>query len=258
MIADDERDNTTRAYAADWRDWEGWCGRRGFRSIPASPEAIALYLRGLDNAGRRYSTIRRRLAAINQRHRAAKLASPTSDALVHDVMDDIREMQDLAQIGKTPLLTHDLRRMLAVLPASVSGIRDRALLLVGFAGGLRRSELVALDIDDIERQPDEMLVRLPAGRGRSPRETVVELPRQPEPATCAVAATEAWLDAGSLSDGPLFRSINRHGQIGERRLSDKSVALIVKRVAEDAGLDPARYAASSLRSGAAIERRLAG
>jgi site-specific recombinase XerD len=258
MIADDEHNNTSRAYAADWHDWEGWCGRRGFRPSPAAPEAIALYLRALDDAGRRYSTIRRRLAAINQHHLAAGLTSPTRDALVVAVLDDIRDMQELAHIGKTPLLTQDLRRMLAVLPASVSGIRDRALLLVGFAGGLRRSELVALDIDDIERQAGGMLVRLPVGRGRSPRNTIVELSRQPDPATCVVSATEAWLDSVSLTSGPLFRSINRHGQIGERRLSDKSVALIVKRAAEEAGLDPARYAANSLRSGAAIERRLAG
>ena len=110
MIAfDDQQDNTDRAYAADWRDWEGWCGRRGFRAQPAAPETIALYLRSLDEAGRRFSTIRRRLAAINQRHAAAGLPSPAGDALVRAVLDEIRDLQDLAQVGKTPLLTGDLR-----------------------------------------------------------------------------------------------------------------------------------------------------
>ena len=257
MIAfDDQVANTNRAYAADWRDWEGWCGRRGFRAQPAAPETVALYLRSLDEAGRRYSTIRRRLAAINHRHAAAALPSPAGDALVRSVLDEIRELQDLAQVGKTPLLAGDLRRMLAVLPNSAPGIRDRALLLVGFAGGLRRTDLVALDVEDIERQSEGMLLRLGAGRNR--RSRVIELARQPEPDMCVVGAAERWLDVSGIRTGPLFRSINRHGRIGERRLSDKSVALVVKRAAEEAGLDPSRYAANSLRSGADIARRLAG
>src|SRR5688572_8271435 len=124
MIAfDDQADNTDRAYAADWRDWEGWCGRRGFRAQPAAPETVALYLRSLDDSGRRYSTIRRRLAAINQRHAAAGLPSLAGDALVRSVLDEIRELQNLAQVGKTPLLTGDLRRMLAALPNTAPGIR---------------------------------------------------------------------------------------------------------------------------------------
>lgn len=259
MIAfDDPPDNTGRAYAADWRDWEGWCAKRGFRSLPAAPETVALYLRSLDEAGRRFSTIRRRLAAINQRHGAAALPSPTRDALIRSVLDEIRDVQNLAQVGKTPLLTSDLRRMLATLPSSVPGIRDRALLLVGFAGGLRRSELVALDVEDVERRPDRLLLRLGTRAGQHRRANIVELARQSAPETCAVVAAESWLDAAGINVGPLFRSINRHGHISDRRLSDKSVALVVKRAAEEAGLDPARYAASSLRSGAEIERRLAG
>ena len=258
IVDDDEAGRTDRAYATDWRDWEGWCAKRGFRAQSATPETVALYLRSLDNAGRRYSTIRRRLAAINQRQLVAGLPVPGRDALVRDVLDDIRDFQTLAQIGKTPLLTAELRRILAALPNSVAGIRDRALLLVGFAGGLRRSELVALDVDDVERQPDGILLRLRAGTRQTRRASAIELVRQPEPETCAVRAAGDWLDRSGLSAGPLFRSINRHGQLGDGRMSDKAVALIVKRAAEGAGLDPARYAANSLRSGAAIERRLAG
>lgn len=259
MIAfDDQVGNTERAYAADWRDWEGWCARRGFRAQPAAPETVALYLRSLDDAGKRSSTIRRRLAAIGWHYRAAGLPSPADEPLIRSVLDEIRDLQQIARIGKTPLLTGDLRRMLAALPSSVTGIRDRALLLIGFAGELRRTELVALDVEDIERRPDGMALRLDTTSGRYRRGNLIRLTRQDEPETCAVTAAETWLDASGISAGPLFRSINRHGQLGERRLSDKAVALVVKRAAEEAGLDPARYAANSLRSGAAIERRLAG
>jgi site-specific recombinase XerD len=244
--------STARAYAADWRDFDAWCERHGFRALPGAAETVALYLRSLDEAGRKLSTLRRRLAAIAHRHSAAGLPSPTDDALIREVLDEIGEVQELASSGKAPLLTSDLRRMLAVLPASLAGLRDRSLLLTGFAGGLRRSELVALDVDDLDRDDAGIVLVIPARR----RERRVRLLSRPAPDACPVRALDAWLSAAEIARGPLFRSINRHGQVGDSRLSDRAVALVVKRAAEGAGLDPRRYAAQSLRSGAAISRRL--
>ena len=242
--------NTARAYAADWRDFEGWCRQQGFLALPAAPETVALYLRALEEAGRRSSTLRRRLAAIAWVHGRAGWPAPTTGELIRDVLDDVRQAEGLRRASKAPLLARDLRRKLDRLPDTLAGRRDRALLLVGFGGGLRRSELVALDVDDLAFRPDALALRAaPVGRE-------IVLPRGAEPERCAVAATEAWIATAGIDSGPLFRPVTRSGRVRDTRLSDKAVALVVKRAAEGAGLDPARYAAHSLRSGAALSALL--
>jgi site-specific recombinase XerD len=238
-------EHTLRAYRSDWRDFAHWCDSRGFRPLPADPETVALYVAALDQTGRRATTIRRRLAAIASRHINSGLASPTRHPAVRDALDAVEQAQalDASLRRKTPLLPSELRRLVRLLPPTLSGLRDRALLLVGQAGRLRRSELVALDVGDVAFDPGGMAIHR-AG------ERVVT--RSVERDACPVAATEDWLDAADIRAGPLFRPIDRFGRVGDGRLSDRSVALIVKRAVEAAGLDPARYAASSLRSGAAI------
>jgi site-specific recombinase XerD len=242
-------DNTTRAYEADWRDFTAWCDPRGLRALPAEPETVALYLTALDQAGRRPSTLRRRLAAIAQRHAAHSLAVPTTHPAVRGALQSIENTQalDAAVMAKAPLLPSELRRLVRLLPGGLSGARDRAILLVGQAGRLRRSDIVALDVADLAIEPSGMTLRSPDAF----------LARGTDEALCPVTATEDWLATSGIDDGPLFRSIDRFGRVSETRLSDRSVALIVKRAAQAAGLDASRYAASSLRSGAAIGALLA-
>jgi site-specific recombinase XerD len=258
-LADQARDyaraakaaNTLRAYRADWRDFAAWCDRHGRPALPAVAETVALYL--ADLAGRRKpATIGRRLTAIAQAHRAAGHEAPTGHAAVRAVWAGIRRTHGTAQDAKAPALTADVRAMVAALPDRLIDHRDRALLLLGFAGAFRRAELVGLDVADVVETADGLVVTLrrsktdQEGAGRS-----IGIPYGSNPLTCPVRALRAWLERSTIAGGPLFRSVDRHGRLGAGRLSDKAVALVVKRAAAAAGLDPAKYAGHSLRAGLA-------
>jgi site-specific recombinase XerD len=250
--------NTLRAYAADWRHFVGWCRGRGAASLPADPGTVSLYLAELAGTAR-VSTLTRRVSAISQAHQLAGAASPTGHPLVRTVMAGVRRAKGTAQQGKKPVLAEDLRRMVACLPDSLQGVRDRALLLVGFAGAFRRSELVSLDIADLEWNRDGLVVSIrrsktdQEGQGRR-----VGIPYGSRPETCPVRAGKNWLELLDQDSGPLFRAIDRHAHISGRRLSDKSVALIVKRAAGAAGLSSVDLAGHSLRSGLATAAAAAG
>ena len=140
--------NTLRGYRADWRDFTAWCEQHGLEALPAAPETVALYLTALAGQ-RKAATLQRRLSAISQAHLAAGLEPPTKAAAVRTVWAGIRRTHGTAQTGKAPVVVDELRRMVDAQPGSTLGVRDRALLLLGFAGAFRRSELVGLDVDDL-------------------------------------------------------------------------------------------------------------
>jgi integrase len=149
--------------------------------------------------------------------------------------------------------------MVAMLPDKLIGVRDRALLLVGFAGAFRRSELVSLDVGDVEIRREGLLVTL--RRSKTDQEAAgreVAIPYGSNPDTCPVRALEAWLEASGIADGPLWRAVDKGGRLQPGRLSDKAVALVVKKRAEAAGLDPDLYAGHSLRAGLATAAAAAG
>ena len=252
-------ENTLRAYRQDWADFSAWCEEKGLCPLPAAPEVVASYISVLADGGKKASTIRRRLASISRAHQAAGYASPIQAAAVRETWRGIARKKGTAPQGKAPILVETLRAMVAALPSGMIGIRDRAMLLIGFAGAFRRSELVGLDAEDIEETDDGLVVHLrrsktdQEGAGRK-----VGIPFGSDPATCPVRALRAWLEASGIAEGPLFRPVNRHGQVGERRLSDKAVALVVKRAAAAAGYDPARFSGHSLRAGLATAAAAAG
>jgi integrase len=250
--------NTVRAYRSDWRDFSEWCAARGLEPLPALPQAVVLYLSEL--AGRcKTATITRRVSAISQAHQMAGLDSPAGAAAVRAVMAGIRRAKGTAPATKAPALTDDIRVMVASLAGGLLGVRDRALLLVGFAGAFRRSELVALDVRDAEVTRDGLVLTLrrsktdQEGQGRK-----IGIPFGSDPSTCPVRALQAWLEASGIAEGPVFRPVNRHGQLQPGRLSANAVALVVKRHAAAAGLDPAKYAGHSLRAGLATAAAIGG
>jgi integrase len=250
---------TRRAYGADWRDFTAWCAARGLVSLPATPATLALYV--TDRAERlKVSTLQRRLAAIAQAHRLRGQPAPTEGAGFRAVWRGIRRAKGTAQVGKAALLVNDLRAMVLVVDLETAiGVRDRALLLLGFAGAFRRSELVALDIGDVQVTRDGLVVTI--RRSKTDQEGTgqkVGIPRGRHAGTCPVQALQAWLERAGIEAGPIFRGIDRHGRILPGRLTAQSVALVVRRVAEAAGLDPAQYAGHSLRAGLATAAALAG
>ena len=251
--------NTVRAYQSDWRDFEAWCTEHRRRPLPATPDTVALYLTQMAEQGRKPSTITRRVSAISQAHQIAEYKSPTRSAKVRAVLRGIRRTMGTMPAAKTPVLIEDVRAMMANLPDRLLGVRDRALLLVGFAGAFRRSELVSLNVRDLKFNNDGLTVTL--RRSKTDQEASgrkVGLPYGSSPETCPVRSLRAWLEASGIEAGPVFRPINRHGQIRPTRLSDRAVALIVKRAAEAAGKDPAEFAGHSLRSGLATAAAIGG
>lgn len=242
--------NTRKAYAGDWAQFETWCTQEGWASCPAAPEVVALYLTALTMQGRKFNTLTRRLAAIKQAHEGAGLSSPTTAPVVQAVLTGIRRTHGIAVQAVDALLTEDISAMVRALPSTLVGTRDRALLLLGFAGAFRRSELVALNVTDIEERREGLVVTLrfsktdQEGQGR-----LVGIPHGVHEGTCPVRAMQEWLQAAGISEGAVFRGMNRHGQLISSRLSGRAVADIIKRAADAAGLDSRKISGHSLRAG---------
>ena len=196
---------------------------------------------------------------ISQAHKAADLPSPTTSSLVRRTHAGIRRSLGTAQTAKAPALLHDLKRMLDHLPGTRVGLRDRALLLLGFAGAFRRSELVALDLADLDFSQSGLAITLRKSKtdqeGRSRR---IGIPYGSSEHTCPVRSVQAWLETARISDGAVFRSLDPFQHVQSRRLSDRAVARIVKRRAAAVGLDPSRYAGHSLRAGLATSAAAGG
>ena len=240
--------STQRAYATDWRHFQTWAEAHGVLSLPAHPGSVARYLEEL-SATARPATLRRRLASIARAHRAAGLPSPTEDAAARAVWARLREAGRAAPQAAEPLTVPALREVVARLPPGRAGSRDRVVLLLGFAGALRRSELVGLDVEDLTAVPEGLVLRLP---GRT-----VGVARGVGP-TCPVRAVEAWRREASVDAGPLLRPVERTGRVGPGRLGASTVNRIVKAAVAGVGLDPAAYSAHSLRSGLVASARVAG
>ena len=235
-------DNTLRAYRSDLKHFVAWGG-----IIPATPARVAKYI-AHHASSLASSTLSRRLIAIARAHTAQGFASPTQSPLVTATLQGVRRScrRTIRQVA--PLQKTELLRMLKGLNG-LQGMRDAALLLLGFASAMRRSELVSLDVSDIEMTVQGMLIRLrrsktdQEGGGRD-----VVIPRM-RGRHCPVRALETWLNAANIEDGALFRRVSCYDEVMPQRLSAQSVALIIKRCAAEAGLDSSLYSGHSLRAG---------
>jgi site-specific recombinase XerD len=286
-------DATVRAYQGDALLFEAWCRQYGFRSLPASPDAVAGFLVHEAEAGKAASTIGRRCAAIRYAHKLAGLPDPTDNEAVRSAMRGIRRTVGTAPTQKAAATADVITAMLMHAPPTLTGVRDRALLALGFAGAFRRSELAALDVEDLREDKDGLRVRVrrsktdQEGRGF---EKAIPTGRFIKP----VALVREWLDASGITEGPVFRPISRSGRVrgllksedtpsrrdqgnpdtsdrllrnvqvgkavsggdGSRhgganlhRLTDRTIAELVKRYANAAGLDASTFGAHSLRAG---------
>lgn len=251
-------ENTLRAYRSDWRDYEAWCRDRNFVSCPASPQTVALYLADLSKT-HKVSTLTRRISAISQAHQTAGFPSPTEESPVRVVMAGIRRSLGTAAQGKRPVLVRDLQAMVNVIPENLIGLRDRTILLIGFSGAFRRSELVALDCEDLAETADGLVITI--RRSKTDQEAEgrkVAIPRGREESTCPLRALSLWRAAAGIETGPVFLRVNRHGQVLRERLSAEAVAIVVKRWAEKLGYAASEFAGHSLRSGLATAAAIAG
>jgi integrase len=199
------------------------------------------------------------LNAIAEAHKVAGLDSPTHTGIVRNTMKRIRRTLGTAPVQKPPAFTGDIRAMLEAAGDGAIGARDRALILLRFAGAFRRSELVGLNVEDCVFGKEGLTVTLRRsktdqdGAGRK-----IGIPYGSNPETCAVRTIQPWMEQAGINAGPVLRSINRHGQVQPRRLSGIDVARMVKKLVERGGLDSAKYAGHSLRAGHATSAAIAG
>jgi integrase len=256
--------NTQRAYAADWAAFSAWCAARGLDALPATAATVALYLSDMaaptepDQAPRKVSTIQRRLAGIAYTHRHAGHDSPAESREVRAVMRGIRRSRGAPPTEKQPATTPIVRAMVEALADDLRGRRDRALLLLGFAGALRRSELVGLSLADAQFTREGLILSIRRSKTDQEGQGLTKgIAYGSNPTTCPVRALRDWLEAAAISDGPLFRSL-RHRQVQAGGLGGRDIARIVKQAAAAAGLDPAAFSGHSLRAGLATAAAEAG
>lgn len=241
-------EGTWNAYTVDWQDWLLWAEGRGVQQFPAHPADVASYVAMLADAGAALSTIERRVASISVAHRTAGIDSPCRSEMVRRTMAGIRRTAPEVKQA-TAITLPDLRKILAVCdPTTVLGLRDRALILVGFAGAFRRSELVALDVGDIAVTDEGFTVKVRRSKTDQEGHGLTKALPYGHSGLCPPSALDAWLNEARIGRGPVFRSVSKSGKVSADRLSDRTVSRVVQRRALQAGLEGS-WSGHSLRAG---------
>lgn len=250
-------DATRRAYRSDAIHFINWCAERDVDYRKGGPELITRYLDHLQQAGFKAATITRRLTAISQAYQRANVEDPTRNVLVRKMLRGIRRTIGVKQNQKSPVTVERLQDLLSHVPDTLGGCRDRALLLLGFSGAFRRSELVAIRVEDLEFSARGVVVTIrksktdQEGKGRT---VAVPFGNQ---GLCPVTSLQDWLSRAKITEGPLFRWTTKT-KVKDEALTDQIVADIVKKYASLAGLEPERFAGHSLRAGLATSAAEAG
>ena len=241
--------NTRRGYESDFEDFVYWCKRMKLGALPAAPDTVALYLSKMAKE-LKGSSLKRRVTAIRKIHELSNHPSPTKSERVKSVLRGILRTTGEAQKHAAPTLLIHIQKMLKALPETPRGLRDKALLLLGFAGGFRRSELVSLDVEDLSLSDDGLAIKIrksktdQTGKGR-----LVGISHGKDQNLCPILALEAWLKISLTTSGPIFRKVNKWSQISVQGLTDQSVRLILKESLQRAGIRETGFSGHSLRAG---------
>jgi integrase len=243
-------DSTLDTYVKHWNAFVAWCATHGCIALPATAQTLVVYLAARAEQGTRPATLSVALSAIAYEHERAGHPSPTDHRDVKKTWRGIRRRLGTAPGKKEPLSAADLQRMMEALPPGLIGVRDRALLLLGFAGGFRRSELVALEHSHLRIASQGLEAFIERSKtDQEQRGHIKMIAYGSDPSTCPVRAIKDWLELSGIVEGPVFRPINRHEQLGARAFTGHAVAVIVKRVAAEAGLPTPELSGHSLRAG---------
>lgn len=247
---------TKTAYRSDWASFVAWCDDNHFVHLPASPTTVALYITWMAKQRRAASTISRALTSISQAHKYARFDTPTRSLEVVEVNKGIRRTLGTAQRRARPLVLADLKKTINATRPTMLGRRDRALLLVGWAAAMRRSEIVALDLDHIDFVAEGMIVNITRSKTDQEGEGYkIGIPFAQDDKCCPVKILKHWIDLAEITEGPLFFMLGISGRkfhtnvIGPKRLSAKYVNNIIKKRVSQAGINPAGYSGHSLRAG---------
>jgi integrase len=261
FVASAKSPATLKAYRNDWRDFESWCRAHYLPSLPSTPETVALYIS--DRASTHaVGTITRRLTSITKAHQAAghkESPASTHHFVVGETLKGVRRVLGTKQKGKDPLLAEDIRKIVGSSPDRTLGLRDRALVLVGFAGAFRRSELAQIRVSDLSFNKDGVIIDIRVsktdqeGVGRK-----VGIPFAKAPETCPVRALTTWLEGAKISEGAVFRRVDRNGLPSRRGLHKDSIGKILKRAVARAGMQVDSLGGHSLRAGCVTQAAMNG
>ena len=255
--------NTIRAYKSDFRDFGLFCSQNGFRSIPTNPRTISLYLTYLSTKEIKMSTLKRRLVSIGVIHKLKGHYLDTKHPSIIENIMGIKRRKGSVQKGKKPLLINNLKTLINVIDSKISEevkrLRDRSIILIGFSGGFRRNEIVSLDYDDLEFVSEGLKINLKRSKTDQFGEGAIKgLPYFENSQYCPVISAKKWIDVSNIKSGPLFRRFSKGSKLTENRLTDQTIALLIKDYLKLAGIDNNNYSAHSLRSGFATSAAESG
>ena len=262
-LKNSKANNTIRAYKSDFNDFGLFCAKNGFKSFPTEPKIVSLYLTHLSTKEVKMSTLKRRLVSIGVIHKLKGHYLDTKHPSIIENIMGIKRRKGSSQKGKKPLLINNLKALIeAINRLDINPIikfRDRTIVLIGFSGGFRRNEIVSLNYDDIEFVSEGLKIILRKSKTDQYGEGSLKgLPYFDNPVYCPVISLQNWLKISEINSGPLFRRFSKGSKLTEKRLTDQTVALIIKKYLELAGIDSKNYSGHSLRSGFATSAAESG
>ena len=255
--------NTVRAYKSDFKDFGLFCAQNGFKSLPSEPKIVSLYLTFLSTKDAKMSTLKRRLVSIGVIHKLKGFYLDTKHPLIIENIMGIKRRKGSIQKGKKPILISNLKALINVIDEKINEeikkVRDRTIILIGFSGGFRRNEIVALDYDDLDFVSEGVKIDIRRSKTDQFGEgSVKALPYFDNSKYCPVVSLKKWISISKINSGSLFRRFLKGSKLSEKRLTDQTVALLIKEYLQLAGIDSKNYSGHSLRSGFATSAAEAG
>ncbi len=255
--------NTVRAYKSDFNDFGLFCVQNGFKSLPSEPKIVSLYLTYLSSKEVKMSTLKRRLVSIGVIHRLKGHYLDTKHPMIIENIMGIKRRKGSEQRGKKPILINMLRVIIDVIDEQkkeqIKILRDRSLILMGFSGGFRRNEIISLDFDDLDFVTEGLKIKIRRSKTDQFGEGLIKaLPYFNKSQYCPVISLKKWIDYSKINAGPLFRRFLKGSKLSKNRLTDQTVALLIKEYLNLAGIDSKNYSGHSLRSGFATSAAESG
>ena len=262
-LRNSKANNTVRAYKSDFDDFGLFCAQNGFKSLPSDPKIISLYLTNLSTKDVKMSTLKRRLVSIGVIHKLkGHYLDKKHQRIIENIMG-IKRRKGSIQKGKKPLLINNLKILINVIDKEkneeIKKLRDRSIILIGFSGGFRRNEIVSLDYDDLEFVQEGLKISLKKSKTDQFGEGSVKgLPYFENSKYCPVISIKKWIEISKISSGAIFRRFIKGSKLSHNRLTDQSVALLIKHYLKIAGIESKNYSGHSLRSGFATSAAESG
>ena len=253
-LQNSKANNTVRAYKSDFKDFGLFCAQNGFKNLPSDPKIVSLYLTHLSTREVKLSTIKRRLVSIGVIHKMKGHYLDTKHPVIVENLMGIKRRKGTVQKGKKPILINELRKILNIIDEQnspdIKKLRDKSIILIGFSGGFRRHEIISLDYEDLDFVYEGLKITVKRSKTDQFGEgTIKALPYTKESPYCPVTTLERWLKISKINKGPIFRRFSKGSKLSNNRLTDQSVAIIIKNYLNKAGIDSKNYSGHSLRSG---------